>query len=416
MFKHRYNRMDRHEQRRFAGAALAAALSAVPLCPSLASEEDGTGIGTTQAAGIVQIAERYMSDNHLRSVILRVTVDGQNVVTKALGVSTDNQPATTAMHFRNGAVAISYIATLLLELVDEKIVTLDVPISTWLPELPVSDGVTLRMLANMTAGYPDYVQNPEFQKENAANVYRRWTSQELIDLGLSTPRTFDPGTNWDYSHTNYVILGRALERITGKPMARLMRERILGPLHLTNTRSVPTPDIQRPVLHAFDSERRETFGIPPSEPFYEDSTYWNPSWTLAEGAIQTTNIYDMTATADAIGTGSLLSEESHAAQITPSLIGFGHEQAGCPACHMLDAVYSYGIGVVITGPWLLQNPLFNGYGSVEAYLPSGKIAIAVAVTFGEAGFDEKGEYLNGRAATSIFSEIAAFMTSQPLPH
>ena len=356
-----------------------------------------------------------MTENHLRSVILRVTVDGQNIVTKAMGVSADNEPATTAMHFRNGAVAISYIATLLLELVDDRVVALDMPLSTWLPELPDSDRVTLKMLANMTAGYPDYVQNKEFLKENAADIHRQWTSQELIDLGLSTPRIFDPGTNWDYSHTNYVILGCALERITGKPMARLMRDRVLRPLHLINTRSVPTPAIQKPVLHAFSSERREALGIPPSEPFYEDSTYWNPSWTLADGAIQTTDIYDMTATADAIGMGTLLSEASRSAQIAPSLIGFGHEQAGCPTCHTLDAVYSYGLGVVIKGQWILQNPLFGGYGSVEAYLPSGRIAVAVAVTFGEAAFDEKGEYLDSQAATSIFSEIASFMTGQSLP-
>ncbi len=332
-----------------------------------------------------------------------------------MGMSADNVPATTAMHFRNGAVAISYIATLLLQLVDDGVVTLDEPLSTWLPELPDSDRVTLRMLATMTAGYPDYVRNPEFLKENAADIYRQWKPQELIDLGLSTPRIFDPGTNWDYSHTNYVILGRALEKITGKPMAELMRERILRPLQLTNTRSVPTPAIQRPVLHAFSSERREALGIPPWEPFYEDSTYWNPSWTLAEGAIQTTNIYDMTATADAIGTGSLLSADSHAAQVAPSLIGFGHVQAGCPTCHTLDEIYSYGIGVVISGPWILQNPLFGGYGSVEAYLPSEKIAIAVAVTFGEASFDDQGNNLNDQAAKSIFSEIAAFMTGQPPP-
>ncbi len=319
------------------------------------------------------------------------------------------------MHFRNGAVAISYVATLLLQLVDEQVVTLDAPLSTWLPELPDSDQVTLRMLATMTAGYPDYVRDTEFLKENAADVYRQWTSQELIDLGLSTGRIFAPGTNWDYSHTDYVILGRALERITGVPMATLMRERILRPLQLTNTRSVATPAIQRPVLHAFTSERREVLGIPPAEPFYEESTYWNPSWTLAEGAVQTTNIYDLAATADAIGTGSLLSAESHAAQIAPNLIGFGHEQAGCPTCHRLDESYSYGIGVVISGEWILQNPLFGGYGSVEAYLPSKKLAIAVAVTFGEGSFDDQGEYLNSQATKSIVSDIATIVTGEPLP-
>jgi hypothetical protein len=53
---------------------------------------------------------------------------------------------------------------------------------------------------------------------------------------------------------------------------------------------------------------------------------------------------------------------------------------GCPACHTLDEVYNYGLGVVLSGSWILQNPLFGGYGAVEAYLPSKKIAIAVVTT------------------------------------
>ena len=380
---------------------------------SLAAAEAASS--RNQAAAIIAIAQRDMGENHLRSVILRVTVGGQEVVTAAMGMSADYERATTTMHFRNGAVAISYIAMILLRLVDEKIVTLDTPIATWLPQLPDADRVTLRMLSNMTAGYPDYVQNKEFLKENAANVYRQWTPQELIDLGLSTKRIFAPGTNWDYSHTNYVILGRALERITGKPMAALMREMILEPLHLCNTHGFSTPFIQRPVLHAFTSERREQFEVPPDQPFYEESTYWNPSWTLAQGAIQTTNIYDMTATAEAVGTGSLLSAESHAEQVSPKLLGFGAPEQGCPACHTLDAAYSYGLGVVISGRWLLQNPLFGGYGAIEAYLPQQKLAIAVAVTFGPAAFTDTGEYINGQSAKTIVSDIAELMTGQPLP-
>jgi CubicO group peptidase (beta-lactamase class C family) len=390
------------------------ALVSVFAVPGYAASQ--TASQNDRATGILAIASKAMADDHLRAVLLRVTIDGQDIVTAAMGESGNGVPATTAMHFRNGAVAISYIATILLELADKKVVTLDAPLSSWLPELPDSDAVTLRMLAMMTAGYPDYVRNPQFIAASNADPYRQWRPQELIDIGLSTPRIFQPGTNWDYSHTNYVILGRALERIADMPMERLMKELILSPLDLANTRSVATPAIQRPVLHAFSSERREALGIPASEPFYEDSTYWNPSWTLAKGAIQTTNIYDLAATAVAVGTGSLLSPESHTSQIAPSLLGFGHQQEGCPACHTLDAAFNYGIGVVMMGNWILQNPLFGGYGAVEAYLPSQNIAVAVAVTFDEQSFDAKGEYLHGQAATTIFREIASYLTGVPVPH
>jgi CubicO group peptidase (beta-lactamase class C family) len=341
---------------------------------------------------ILAIAREIMEQQDTKAAILRVTIDGQEIVTAALGESMTGVPATTDMHFRNGAVAIFYVATLLLMLVDQGVVTLDDPLANWLPELPDSDAVTLRMLANMTAGYPDFEQSPKLNTMLYTDPFRQWTPEEQIALGMETPRVFAPGTNWDYSHSDYVILGQALEKITGQPLDVALQEQVLGPLGLRNTANWTTPEIPAPVLHAFSSERRAVLGIPDGTPFYEESTFWNPSWTFAKGAIQTTDIVDMTTTAEAVGEGTLLSPESHAAQIAPDLIGFGSPLEGCPACHTLDTTYSYGLGVVISGDWILQNPLFGGYGAVAAYLPPAKIAVAVATTFGEEAFDETGDY------------------------
>ena len=368
-----------------------------------------------QGAAIVELAREAMATGDLPAVILRVTVDGEEIVTAALGESMTGVPATADMHFRNGAVAISYMSTILLQLVDEGIVGLDDPLATWLPDLPDADQVTLRMLANMTAGYPDYVQNTEFQQAFYADPFRQWTPQEQIAFGLSTPRLFEPGTNWDYSHTNYVILGRAMEAITGEPLATLMQERIFTPLGLANTVSSSTPEIPEPVLHAFSSERRQALGIPAGTRFYEETTFWNPSWTIAEGAIQTTDIADMAASMEAIGAGTLLTPESHQAQVAPDLIGFGTPLEGCPACHTLDEAYAYGLGVVLSGPWILQNPLLAGYGSVGAYLPSRKIAIAVVTTLGEESFDEEGNSRSARASWEIFAGIAALLAPEEAP-
>ena len=80
-----------------------------------------------QAEAIVAIARDIMEKQDVKAVILRVTIDGQEVVTAALGESMTGVPATTDMHFRNGAVAFFYVATLLLRLVDQKVVTLDDP-------------------------------------------------------------------------------------------------------------------------------------------------------------------------------------------------------------------------------------------------------------------------------------------------
>ena len=413
---------DRRLSRRAAGRAavglVASGLGAIDIAQAASAQDTATPAasdGNDRAAAIVAMAREVMARADLRAVIVRVTIGGEEVVTDALGESLTGVPATTEMHFRNGSVAISYVTTLLLHLVDRGIVGLDAPLATWLPSLRHADRITLRMLANMTAGYPDYVQDEGFVTALYADPFRQWAPEELVAISLASPHLFEPGTNWGYAHSNIVILGQTLEAITGTPMATLMRENIFDPLGLYNTHPTSTAAIPEPVLHAFSSERRTALGIPPTTRFYEESTYWNPSWTLAQGTIQTTNIYDMTTTAEAIGTGALLSPESHRAQVSPNLIGFGTPVEGCATCTAQTEAYNYGLGLVRSGSWILQNPLFGGYGAIEAYLPSQKIAIAVATTFGEQSFGEQGELLHPRASWDIFAAIAAYLAPDEAP-
>ena len=398
-----------------AGGTLATASTRPAFATSLRQATPMTVPPGDRAEAIVAIARDIMEKQDVKAVIVRVTIDGQEVVTEALGESMTGVPATTDMHFRNGAVAFFYVATLLLRLVDQNVVTLDDPLDTWLPDLPDADQVTLRMLANLTAGYPDYVQNPKLSQELYENPFRQWTPQELIAIGLSTPRVFAPGTNWDYSHTDYVILGLALEKITGQPLDVALQEQVLDPMGLRNTVAWSTPQISEPVLHAFSSERRQALGIPSGTRFYEESTYWSPSWTFAQGAIQTSDIADLTMTAEAVGEGTVLSPASHQAQIAPDLLGFGSPLKGCPACHTLDESYTYGLGAVLSGDWILQNPLFAGYGAVSGYLPAQKIAVAVATTYGEGAFDDEGNYKYS-SHSNIFAAIGTYLApDHPVP-
>ncbi|MFI6429682.1 serine hydrolase domain-containing protein [Rhodococcus oryzae] len=367
-----------------------------------------------QTDAVKTIVREAMAKGHLKSVIVRATVDGREILTEAVGESMTGVPATTDMHFRNGAVAISYVSTLLLQLVDEGKVSLDDKVSTWLPYIPHSDLVTLGQLAQMTSGYPDYVLGAtEFDAAIYADPFRRWTPEELIASATAKPLLYEPGTNWNYAHTNYVILGLALEKITGKRMTDLMQERVLGPLGLTNTTDPGTAAITEPALHAFSSERREALEIPAGAPFYEESTYWNPSWTITRGAVQTTDISDMHDTAVAIGTGKLLSAESYQKMVSTDLRGKTTTLPGCPTCTTMSEGYTYGLGIVITGDWLMQNPLFSGYAAAEAYLPSKKVAIAVAVTYDQEAFDDAGLYKN--EAESIFRKIGAQLAPGDAP-
>ncbi|MDT5118343.1 MAG: hypothetical protein QOE30_4082 [Mycobacterium sp.] len=365
-----------------------------------------------KADAVMRVVHNFMTQAHLKAAIVRVTVDGKEVVTQAVGDSMTGVPATTDMHFRNGAVAISYVSTLLLKLVDEKKLTLDDRLSKWLPDFPNAQRVTLGQLAQMTAGYPDYViGNDQLETELYANPFQQLTTQDILAQISGRPLLYDPGTNWNYAHTDYVLLGLALEKATGQDMPTLLRNEVLGPLGLKSTTNSDTPEIPWPVLHTFSSERRKALKIPAGTPFYEESTYWNPSWTITHGAIQTTNIYDMEATA--VGSGKLLSADSYKKMVSTALRGKTHAQPGCPTCFDQNEGYTYGLGIIASADWLMQNPLFSGCAGVEAYLPAQKVAIAVAVTYAPEAFDDQGNYSN--QADILFRKIGAVVAPDAAP-
>jgi CubicO group peptidase (beta-lactamase class C family) len=389
--------------------ANAAALLLALLTPSAAR----AAAGTDSPAAIESIVRSSMAANHLRSAIVQVRRDGDTIYTGAFGESMTGVPATADMHFRNGALAFTYMATLLLEFCDQKKVTLDTKLSKFYPELPDADRITLAELAQMTSGYADYVYQDEMINGLYLDPFRQWTPEELIQIGISKPLQFAPGTNWGYSHTNYVILGRVLEKIAGMPLIDALKKFVLDPLGLKETSGNKTPAIPQPVLHSFTSERRETLGIAPKIPFFEESTYWNPSWTTIDQAVETTTITDLSISLEAVGTGKLISPASSAAQITPKLIGFGHPQPNCPACRKMDLALSYGLGVILSGPWVTQTLGFAGASGAVGYLPAQRVTIAVEATNAAAAYDQKSGA--GLGAKQVFRALADAVAPGTLP-
>ncbi|MFF0479503.1 serine hydrolase domain-containing protein [Streptomyces sp. NPDC004284] len=375
------------------GALLCAALLALAVqtaaAPALASRPEGPGspggpghggrdcVRTERPLGgkarrILDITRKAKSDLKLKSVELRVTIDGREVVTDALGESMTGVPAEPDMHFRAGSVAFAHIGTVLLQLVEEGRVGLDDTVEQWLPTVPKANRITLRMLATNTTGLHDYVTDPAFLAELEPHPFRQWTPAQLLSYPYSHSFWYEPGTSWSYSHANYLLLVQALEKITGTRIDELVKERVTGPLGMRNTRNSFTPDIPRPVLHAFTSDRG----------FYEESTFWNPSWTTAPGAVITTHICDLATSARAIGSGALLSYRSYRTLLNPGTVGLGGASATCPAsiCLKQTEAKHFGLGVIVVNGWVLQNPSFSGYAAIQAYLPSKGLAIAVSAT------------------------------------
>ncbi|MEV6018568.1 MULTISPECIES: serine hydrolase domain-containing protein [unclassified Streptomyces] len=350
-----------------------------------------------EAAQVLAITRKAKADLRLKSVELKVTRGGHEVLTDALGESMTGVPARPDMHFRAGSVVFSYVGTALLQLVQEGRVRLDDTVERWLPTLPKANRITLRMLATNTTGLHDYVTDPAFLAELEAHPFRAWTPNQLLAYPYSHSFWYEPGTNWSYSHANYLLLIQALEKITGTRIDRFLRERVTGPLGLHETRNNFTPNIPRPVLHAFTSER----GL------YEESTFWNPSWTTAPGAVITTQVCDLARSAQGIGSGRLLSRRSYRTLINPGTVGLGHPTARCPAtvCLPQTEAKHFGLGVIVINGWVLQNPSFSGYAAIQAYLPSDRLAIAVNAT-------KTKDTPDGNMAEVVARRIAAALAPQ----
>ncbi|MFI6447657.1 serine hydrolase domain-containing protein [Kitasatospora sp. NPDC050543] len=385
--------------------------TAGPLATGSAPSGDGSGRDRPcvssprpdggQAREVLRIAEQAKEELGLASVVLRVTVDGREVITDALGESMTGVPAEPAMHFRAGSVAIAFMGTVLLQLVEEGKAGLDDPVSRWLPDAPYAEQITLRMLGSSTSGLADYVTDPAFLAELEAAPFRQWTPEELVGISTSKPLWYDPGTNWSYSHANFVLLGAALEKIAGTRLDHLLQQRVMGPLGLHETRNNFTPDIPAPVLHAFTSERGK----------YEESTFWNPSWTTAPGAVITTDICDLARSAVAIGSGELLSPAAFRVQLDPGTVGLGGPTATCPetVCRANTEATHFGLGVIVVDDWIIQNPSFSGYAAMQAYLPCERVAIAVTTTKGPDTPD-------GNTSETIARRISAVVApGHPLP-
>src|ERR1700730_8662063 len=205
-----------------AGAAVAALAVWLTACAPEVTTAKATRPATAvsespQASGIAAIVRKAMTTYHLRAVIVRVTKGDKVVTTQAFGPSMTGVPATPAMHFRNGAIAFAYVATLLMEYVDEHKVSLDDTINRWVPSLPEANKVTLKMLANQTSGYPDFETDPAWTAAFNAHPFRLFTYRERLGYACGRPVQFAPGKNWSYAHTNFMIPGQILSMIGKKP-------------------------------------------------------------------------------------------------------------------------------------------------------------------------------------------------------
>lgn len=129
------------------------------------------------------------------------------------------------------------VAVAILQLVEEGRISLDDPVSTWVPEVPLGERITVRMLLDHTSGL--YSAN---EADDVRADPRRRDLSELLAVARREGSLFCPGQAWRYSNTNYWVLGGVLERIEGEPLDAILTRRIIERGGLTGVRFVAPDD------------------------------------------------------------------------------------------------------------------------------------------------------------------------------
>ena len=188
---------------------------------------------------------------------------------------------------RIGSNTKTFVAVVVMQLVQEGKVGLDEPIETYLPGLIKGEGVdgskiTVRQLLQHTSGLPEYTDT--YLSSRAAeseNMQHYVPPRDLLDTALGKPAAFEPGTQWKYTNTNYIVLGMLIERVSQRPVGEQIDERIVKKLGLSHT-YFPAPGEEKirgthPQGYHLSAEGK-----------LEDITEMDPAWGWAAGAMVST--------------------------------------------------------------------------------------------------------------------------------
>jgi D-alanyl-D-alanine carboxypeptidase len=309
------------------------------------------------SARLDAVITEKMRELSLPGALVGVWRDGYAPLTRAFGVrdTATGEAMTTDLHVRIGSLTKSFTATAILELVDEGRVALDDAVSTYVSGVPNGDAITLRQLAAMRSGLWDYSE--EVIPANLVEPTRHWTPRELLDIGFSRPPLFSPGTAFDYSNTNTVLLALVVEAVSGQSLDVLVAERILQPMNLTHTGSATDTAMAAPYAHGY---------APGPEGATVDATFWNPSWGFGAGNMFST-LDDVGTWARGVATGTLLSSAAQAARLE-----------FLPAPSEGDGAL-YGLALEYQNGWIGHNGNIAGYLTYAYYLPEQLTTLVMSV-------------------------------------
>ena len=306
------------------------------------------GSGTTRSPALSDVTEedaaalqaaidRAKVTYGLATLTVGLSVDGELGWSGVAGTAGGGQgPLRGVYPFAVASVTKTFTAAIILQLVEEGRIRLGSPLTDYLPEVTVAGGATVAQVMQHVSGVPDLLA--PLRTAMNANPDRIWSAPEV--LTAVGPSHFVPGSGFEYSNTNYVILGMLIERVTGHRYVDELRDRIIGPLGLSAT----------------------SFALEPGAPYLFNASWASAFWTSA-------SVYasaeDLVRWADALYGGFVLRPQilDRMLDFTPDGWGLGAERLH------VGELTGYG-----------HSGLLRGYSTLMLRLPAERVTLVVMGT------------------------------------
>jgi CubicO group peptidase (beta-lactamase class C family) len=331
---------------------LAAAIAAAP---PAARAQGIDSLPPDVAAKVAAAVQKVIADTKVPSASVGIVMNGRIAYVRAFGMAKLKPPvpARESMHYAIGSISKQFTVAAVMLLQQEGKLSIDDPVSKWLPELTRSNEVTLRNLMSHTSGYEDYAP----QDYTIPDWTRATSAEKIVHEWATKPLDFEPGTEYQYSNTNYNIVGLIVQKVAGEPFWQFLKRRVLDPVGLPNTIDL---DTQHNLLEPVGYFRH---ALGPLRPALEEA----PGWYFADGEIAMP-VADLLKWDLSVMNQSLLSPASYAEMEAPTTLKNGKTS-------------NYGLGFSI-GTWngrkiVSHSGEVGGFVAANYVIPETKIAIAV---------------------------------------
>ena len=346
---------------------LVVALFVVAACGS-DSETAGVKLDDATRAKLDQTLDAGFAKSGMPGVVVSIWIGDQQWV-KSLGVAdlTTKAPYKIDDYGRIASISKTFTATAILQLVDQKKLSLDDKLESFVPGIVNGAKISIRDLLDMRSGLYDFTADDAFVKAFDANPTIAWTPEQAVDIVKAHPADFEPGAKTVYCDSNYILLGMILEKVTGRKAHDVINNDVVAKLPGLSHTNFPTGStVPEPHPTAYLPDEND-----PSRPPTVVNEV-NPAVGWTAGAM-TSTVGDLKVWVRELTDGKLLSPELQADRLRTNRID------GVPLN------LGYGLGVMTINDLVGHNGAIVGYSSVALRLPQ---ADATFVAIGNESTNE----------------------------